>query len=70
MTSTDNNFNSWHKWTKSIVDAAKFMSDFKEIEDFKSFVAKFDYNLLTRMQCHYLSQKRLVVWDLHWLATA
>jgi hypothetical protein len=49
VTSTDGNFNSWHKWAKSIVDAAKFMYDFKDIEDFKSFVAKFDYNLLTSM---------------------
>lgn len=49
VTSADNNFNSWHKWSKSIVDAAKFMSDFKNIEDFKSFVAQFDYNLPTRM---------------------
>lgn len=49
VTSADNNFNSWHKWTKSIVDAAKFMSEFKNIEDFKSFLTQFDYNLLTRM---------------------
>lgn len=49
VTSADNNFNSWHKWTKSIVDAAKFMYDFKNIDDFKSFLTQFDYNLLTRM---------------------
>lgn len=49
VTSADNNFNSWHKWTKSIVDAAKFLSDFKDIDDFKSFLTQFDYNLLTRM---------------------
>ncbi len=49
VTSADNNFNSWHKWSKSIVDAAMFMIEFKDVEDFKSFVAKFDYNLLTRM---------------------
>lgn len=49
VTSADNNFNSWHKWSKSIVDAAIFMSDFKDINDFKDFVARFDYNLHTRM---------------------
>lgn len=49
VTSADSKFNSWHKWSKSIVDAAKFMSDFKDIEDFKSFVTQFDYNLQTRM---------------------
>jgi hypothetical protein len=59
VTSADNNFNSWHKWTKSIVDAAKFMSDFKDIEDFKSFVAKFDYNLLTRMAMPLLISKKI-----------
>jgi hypothetical protein len=49
VTSVDNNFNSWHKWSKSIVDAAKFICNFKDIEDFKSFVTQFDYNLPTRM---------------------
>jgi hypothetical protein len=49
VTSADNNFNSWHKWSKSVVDAAKFMSDFKDIKDFKRFVIQFDYNLPTRM---------------------
>jgi len=59
VTSADNKYNSWHKWTKSIVDAAKFMSDFKDIEDFKSFVAKFDYNLLTRMAMPLLISKKI-----------
>jgi hypothetical protein len=59
VTSADNNFNSWHKWIKSIVDAAKFMSDFKDVEDFKSFVAKFDYNLLTRMAMPLLISKKI-----------
>lgn len=49
VTGADNNFNSWHKWSKSIVDAAKFISDFKDVENFKKFVKQFDYNLLTRM---------------------
>ena len=31
------------------MDAANFMSNFKDIEDFKSFVTQFDYNLPTRI---------------------
>ncbi len=49
VTSADNKFNSWHKWSKSIVDAANFMSNFKDIEDFIRFVTQFDYNLPTRI---------------------
>jgi len=49
VTSEDGKRNSWHKWSKSIIDAAKFMCDFEDIEDFKTFVNQFDYNLPTRM---------------------
>ena len=31
------------------MDAANFMSHFKDIEDFKSFVTRFDYNIPARM---------------------
>ncbi|TJX13473.1 hypothetical protein E9840_09535 [Tissierella creatinini] len=48
VTSEDNNFNSWRKWSKSIMDAAKFMCNFKDVNDFKNFVNLFDYNLPTR----------------------
>lgn len=49
VTSEDSKRNSWHKWSKSIIDAAKFMSDFENISDFKTFVNQFDYNLPSRM---------------------
>ncbi len=49
VTSEDSNRNSWHKWSKSIIDAAKFICNFDNIDDFKTFVNQFDYNLPTRM---------------------
>jgi hypothetical protein len=49
VTSPDSKRNSWHKWSRSAIDAAKFMSDFRDVEDFKGFVAQFDYNNPTRM---------------------
>ena len=49
VTSADSKFNCWHKWSKSICDAAKFMSNFNDVNDFKGFVKQFDYNLPTRM---------------------
>lgn len=48
VTSADTKHNSWRKWSKSIVDAAKFMYDFKDVDDFKNFVNQYDYNLHTR----------------------
>ena len=49
VTSRDSKQNSWRKWSGSAIDAAKFMSNFKDVDDFKAFVAQFDYNLPTRM---------------------
>lgn len=49
VTSPNNKFNSWHKWSKSVIDASKFMRNFSDVEDFREFVNRFDYNPLTRM---------------------
>lgn len=49
VTSRDSKQNSWRKWSCSAIDAAKFMSNFKDVDDFQIFVAQFDYNLPTRM---------------------
>lgn len=49
VTSPDAKQNSWRKWSCSVIDAAKFISNFKNVDDFKAFVAQFDYNLPTRM---------------------
>lgn len=49
ITSKDNKQNSWYKWSKSIVDSAAFISGFKDVDDFKTFVKLYDYNTTTRM---------------------
>lgn len=49
VTSRDSKQNSWRKWSCSAIDTAEFMSNFKNVDDFRAFVAQFDYNLLTRM---------------------
>lgn len=49
VTSKDTKQNSWRKWSRSVIDAAKFMSNFKDADDFRDFVSRFDYNGPTRM---------------------
>ena len=49
VTSRDSKQNSWRKWSCAAIDAANFMSNFKDVNDFRAFVAQFDYNLPTRM---------------------
>lgn len=49
VTSNDTKQNSWRKWSCSAIDAAKFMSNFKDVDDFRDFVSQFDYNRPTRM---------------------
>lgn len=49
ITSKDTKQNSWRKWSHSIIDSAKFMANFKDADDFRGFVAQFDYNRPTRM---------------------
>ncbi len=39
VTSNDTKQNSWKKWSRSAIDAAKFMSNFKDADDFRGFVA-------------------------------
>ena len=49
VTSKDSKRNSWWKWSRSCVEAADFMSNFTDADDFRKFVYQFDYNKLTRM---------------------
>ncbi len=49
VTSADTKWNSWYKWSYSVVDAAKFMVNFSDVKDFETFVGRFDYNVATRM---------------------
>lgn len=55
----DNKFNSWHKWSRSVVDSAKFLCDFKDADDFKEFVKCFDYNVSTRMALPLLISEKI-----------
>lgn len=49
VNSTDSNQNSWYKWSKSIIDAARFICEFRNVNDFIIFVDQFNHNVLTRM---------------------
>lgn len=55
----DNSFNSWLKWSKSIIDSAKFISDFSDVKDFVEFVKRFDYNVSTRMALPLLISQKI-----------
>ena len=48
VTSNDSKRNYWYKWSNSIIDSAKFLSKFKDLDDFKSFIAQFEYSAYTR----------------------
>ena len=41
VTSNDSSSNSWYKWSRSIVDSAKFLRSFKDASDFDEFVIGF-----------------------------
>ena len=57
--SKDSKMNSWLKWSKSIIDAAKFINNFKDVEDFKKFVSLYDYNTITRMSLPLLISSKI-----------
>lgn len=59
VTSTDCKRNSWYKWSCSIVDAACFIDEFKDINDFRNFVKQFDYNTATRIALPLLISTRI-----------
>ncbi len=51
--------NSWYKWSCSVIDSAKFIKDFDDVEDFKKFVNQFNYNIQTRMALPLLIQAKI-----------
>ena len=59
VTTPDNKHCSWYKWSCSIVDSAKFVSGFKDINDFDEFVKRFDYNVTSRIALPLLIQSRI-----------
>ncbi len=38
VTSKDSRMNSWYRWSCSVIDSAKYFREFKDIEDFNSYV--------------------------------
>ncbi len=59
ITSKDSKMNSWYKWSNSVIDAAKFVCNFKDVEDFKKFVALYSYNTVTRMSLPLLISSKI-----------
>lgn len=59
VTSADTKQNSWRKWSKSVVDAGTFVSEFEDGEDFDHFVGLFSYNTPTRMALPLLISKKI-----------
>lgn len=49
INSQDNKRNSWYKWSCSIVDSAKFISQYNDLNDFEAFINSFSYNADTRL---------------------
>lgn len=47
-TREDNPKNTWRQWANSVIDSAKFVSQFRTLDDFKSFVEFFNINEATR----------------------
>lgn len=51
--------NIWVRWTNSVIDSAKFVSQFKAIDDFKAFVNSFLYNEVTKAALPMLISKEI-----------
>lgn len=49
VSSADTRQNSWFKWSNSIIDSAKFLNEFNNVDKFKQFVGLFKFNVHTRM---------------------
>ena len=59
ITSADTKYNSWYKWSKSVIDSSKFISDFRDVGDFVRFVELFNYNVSTRMALPLLISQKI-----------
>lgn len=49
VTSADTPKNCWYRWSEAVTSIAKFLSSFKDANDFKGFIASFGYNAKTKM---------------------
>ncbi len=59
VTSRETNRNSWLKWSRSVIDSAKFISGFRDADDFDTFVKRFDYNSMSKMALPLLIQAKI-----------
>lgn len=57
--SEDSKMNSWHKWSNSIIDSAKFLKEFKDVNQFKQFAGLFKFNVHTRMALPLLISQKI-----------
>ena len=48
VTTKDSKMNSWYKWSCSVVDSAKFVNQFENVEAFQSYVNEYQNNVFTR----------------------
>ena len=51
--------NSWLKWSRAVIDSAKFIGGFRDADDFDTFVKRFDYNATSRMALPLLIQTKI-----------
>lgn len=49
VTSKDTQRNLWYKFSKSAIDSAKFLKNFKDVNNFKEFIEHFSYTPQTRL---------------------
>lgn len=59
ITSADTKMNAWYKWSSSIIDSAKFISKFKDIDEFKKFIDCYSMNAFTRASLPMLIEKEI-----------
>lgn len=59
VTSRETSRNSWLKWSRAVIDSAKFIGGFRDAEDFDRFVKRFNYNSTSRMALPLLIQAKI-----------
>jgi hypothetical protein len=59
ITSTDSPKNCWYRWSEAVISIAKFLSSFKDANDFRGFIASFGYNAKTKMALPLLISTRI-----------
>lgn len=59
VTTNDSKLNSWYKWSKSIIDSAKFICEFENVEDFRKFVEQYNTNIEMSMSLPLLISSKI-----------